>query len=124
MGENKEKDVTDLLLNKLKDFAILIVTTIIDCLEESFNCMTYVGGKNLKWVLLIVFSFIPVTILLTILKLNTFIPWQDATIAFIVMLLIYGINNITRDSVEKSMFKVKGAMNSIKERRHVKDAGQ
>ena len=30
----------------------------------------------------------------------------------------------TRDSVEKSMFKVKGVMNSIKERRHVKDAGQ
>lgn len=86
--------------------------------------MTYVGGKNLKWVLLIVFSFIPVTILLTILRLNTFMPWQDATIAFIVMLLIYGINNITRDSVEKSMFKVKGVMNSIKERRHVKDAGQ
>ena len=40
------------------------------------------------------------------------------------MLLIYGINNITKDSVEKSIFKVKGVMNSIKERRHVKDAGQ
>ena len=55
---------------------------------------------------------------------NTFIPWHDATIAFIAMLPIYGKNNITRDSVEKSMFKVKGVMNSIKERRHVKDAGQ
>lgn len=122
MAENK--DMTDLVLAKLKDIVILIMSTIIDCLEESFNCMTYVGGKNLKWVLLIVFSFIPVTAILPKVGMNTFIPWQDAIIAFVIMLIIYGINNITKAGVDNSVLKAKKVISNIKERRNISGTGQ
>lgn len=120
MSNNKD-DTVDIILEQLKDVAILVMSTVIDCLEESFDCMTYVGGKNLKWVLLVVFTFIPVTAILPKVGMNTFVPWQDAVIAFVVMLFIYAINNISKASVNSSVLKAKEVVHTIKERRHRAD---
>lgn len=122
MGDNKD-DTIDIILEQLKYIVILVMSTIIDCLEESFDCMTYVGGKNLKWVLLVVFSFVPITAILPKVGMNTFVPWQDAVIAFIVMLFIYAINNISKASIDNSVLKAKEVVNNIKERRHRDNEG-
>lgn len=108
--------IIDAVLFKLRDIFILVTATMIDCLEQAFDCMTYAGGNNLKWVLLVVSSFIPVNLFCTLLGVTVFIPWQDCVVALFVMIIIYCINHATKVGINESVAKIRSSVDSIKKK--------
>lgn len=109
--------VFDDLLGSLLDlgvrFFIVLVTAMLDCVEQSFANMTYSSGKNFKWVLLVVLTYLPVSLFSPLLGYRTVIMWQDALIALLVTTCIFAINNITKSSIDKMVDNIK----SIKQRK-------
>lgn len=96
------EEIVDIGLEKLKYLVILLVSTVLDCVESAFDCMTYRKGKSLLSVLLVVYSFIPITLLASILELG-FLNFGDAIVASIFMTIVYSINNITKSQIENSI---------------------
>lgn len=96
------EDMIGLIFDKIKDLLVLLISTVLDCIESAFDCMTYRKGKSLLSVLLAVWSFTPMTLIAGIFDLG-FIHVLDAVIAGIFMTIIYSINNITKAQVESSI---------------------
>ncbi|WP_289752880.1 hypothetical protein [Bacteroides acidifaciens] len=108
-------DILGAVFDKTKDLLILFIGVVLDCIESAFDCMTYRKGKNLLPVLLVVVSFLPISLLSEILELG-FIHWQDALVASIFMTIIYAINNITKAQVENSIIFAREEASVIKEK--------
>lgn len=97
-----DKDILDCVLDKVGELFILLITTILDCIESAFDCMIYRKGKSLLPVLLITWSFLPVTFLSMLFSVG-FIHPLDSLVAGIFMTIIYSINNITKFQIEDSV---------------------
>lgn len=96
-------------------FFLVLVVAMLDCLEQTFANMSYASGKNFKWVLLIVFTYIPVSILSPLFGYRSCITWQDACIAFIVTFCLFAINGINKASINSTVSKIKEVSSKVKE---------
>lgn len=101
------RDSADVFIEIIKTLFVTVMTTIIDCLEESFNCMTVVGGKNLIYTVIITWSFVPVTGLFKFLGYPTMISWQDSLVASFIIVIISTINGAGKMMLDKSILKMK-----------------
>lgn len=90
-------------------FFLVLVVDMLDCIEQTFASMSYASGKNFKWVLLIVFTYIPVSVLSPLFGYRSCITWQDAIIAFIVTSALYAVNGINKATINGAVSKIKEA---------------
>lgn len=108
---SEDASVFDDLFGSLMDlgirFFLVLITAMLDCIEQTFANITYASGKNFKWVLLVVFTYIPVSLFSPLFGVMSVIPWQDSVIAFLVTLCIFTINNVTKASIEKMVTTIK-----------------
>lgn len=94
-------------------FFLVLIVAMLDCIEQTFASMSYASGKNFKWVLLIVFTYIPVSVLSPLFGYRSCITWQDAVIAFIVTLALYAVNGINKATINGAVSKIKEASGKV-----------
>ena len=94
-------------------FFLVLIVAMLDCIEQTFASMSYASGKNFKWVLLIVFTYIPVSVLSPLFGYRSCITWQDAVIAFIVTSALYAVNGISKATINGAVSKIKEASSKV-----------
>lgn len=110
VNENTLSDLVSLLI----EYTILVISSMLDCIELSFANMTYASGKNLKYVVLIVLSYLPISVIVTFFGYSPVIKWQDSLCACIVILVIWSINGITDASVNKMVSDLRNVKQGVK----------
>lgn len=96
-------------------FFVVIVVSMLDCIEQTFANMSYASGKSFKWVLLVVATYLPVSLLSPLFGYATCITWQDAIIAFIVTLALYAVNGVNRATINGAVSRIKEVSNRVVE---------
>lgn len=86
---------------------VVVIIAMLDCIEQTFANMTYASGKNFKWVLLVVCSYLPVSILSPLFGYRSCITWQDAIIAILVTCVLYAVNGINKMQINAMVLKIK-----------------
>lgn len=117
---SKEKEKQDIdIFGSLLDLGgrvfIVVVIAMLDCIEQTFANMTYASGKNFKWVLLVVCTYLPISILSPLFGYRSCITWQDSIIAILVTCVLYAVNGINKMQINAMVVKIKEVNKSIME---------
>jgi hypothetical protein len=77
------------------------VTAVMDCIEDCFTTMTLPVGKRLVKVFGVTLVFTAVALLMKFLGIPTFLTWQEAAAASLIVGLICGIQGMTKSRNKK-----------------------
>ena len=79
------------IIDKIKDIVILFTSTMLDAVEQSFQCMILPTGNKLVYLIICNSIVTGVVFILQACGKNPVINWQDSLLAVLWSILIYSI---------------------------------
>lgn len=102
-------------MDKIQDIVQTLVTAIMDALESFFLSFTVPTGKSLKYSLLILLGFLAYSIFGELLGLPSFVQWQEALFAVIIVAAVLLIDEGNRSFIKGLTEDLKGKVIKDKE---------
>ena len=106
------------MLDEILDTAI---TMILDAIESFFNALVYPTAKHLQTAIYTSMIFLLFSLVAELLgNIVTFVSWQEALTCTIILFIIYGLNSISQNDINKMSSSIKDKASAAK--RKVKTA--
>lgn len=101
--------------DRMSDFIQTLADAIMDTLEDFFSSFTVPTGKNLKYSLFVLIGFLLYSIIGGIFNLPSFVQWQEALVAVIIVSIVCLIDSGNRSAIKKITTDLKNKVVKYKE---------
>lgn len=92
-----------------------VITMILDAIESFFNALVYPTAKHLQTAIYTSMVFLLVSLTAMLFEnVPTFVDWQEALTCTIILLIIYGVNSISQNDINKMSNSIKDKANQAK----------
>lgn len=92
-----------------------IITMLLDTIEGFFNALVYPTSKHIITAIYTSFGFLVLSLLAEIIpSITLFVSWQEALTCTIILFIIYGLNSISQNDINKITGSVKAKANQAK----------
>ena len=94
-----------------------IIKVMFDCIEDCVSTMTIPSGKRMIHVFYVTLGFLVLSIIFRLLGIMSFISWQEALTASIIVGIISSVNYISKMQIESVLNRLKSKAKKRKEAR-------
>lgn len=113
--KERSNDLLGDLATAVGHMLVVMCAVVMDCFELTFANMSYASGKHFKYVLLIVASYTPISIISVLLGYVPCVLWQDALLALLVTAVLYAVNGINDVVIKNSVTKMQAVSRRLME---------